>query len=127
MKQIAFALQVFSLMTILPAFVIFDMNYQTSRSAEIHSSPVATEKKGGAATPVAGNSKTTRENQGVKPGQSILKDNQSCDSPRCTCKKCSCGSDCRCNEMKNDHSTSRVNDPSGIKGLFSILKGHKRS
>lgn len=121
MKQIAFALQVFSLMALLPALVIFDMNYETGRSAEIHSSTVATEKTGETATPVAGNSKTTRDGQGIKPGQSIRKDSRSCDSPRCTCKKCSCGSDCRCNDMKIDHSLS------GIKGLFSTIKLQKRS
>ncbi|MBL7740075.1 MAG: hypothetical protein JNK14_12735 [Chitinophagaceae bacterium] len=127
MKQIAFALQVFSLMAILPAFVIFDMNYETGRSAETHSSPVAKEKSGETSILMTRGLKAVQEIPAVKTDQSILKGDQQCNNPKCTCKKCSCGSDCRCNDMKNDHSTSRVNDPSGIKGLFSILKGQKRS
>jgi hypothetical protein len=87
-------------MALLPAFVVLEMNHETSQSSGNSSYSSVKEKTGKTSLLVTGNSKTPTEIPGSKMNQSILKDNQQCDNPKCSCKKCTCGGSCSCNDGK---------------------------
>lgn len=96
MKKIVFALQVFGLITLFPALLVFEMNHETSE-------PLQNRPHSGVKENTEKNASLQFANLNVQNAitgkiKTTLNDKQECNNPDCTCKKCRCGAGCKCRD-----------------------------